>query len=268
MRIGQDDQGLVRFLLLGPVRGEVSGQPVGLGTRQQRLVAAVLALEVNRLVTTDRLVDVLWPAGPPASGRATVHGHVSLLRRVLRGVEAGADGVRIDSAGAGYVLCCGADRIDAHRFRGLLSQARTVRDDQRRVALLDEALALWRGPAMAGTATEDVRIALCRDLEEGRLAAHEDRAEAMLRLGRHQGLAEELGALASQHPDRQRLISALMRALHRTGRTVRALEEYQRAVGHLRDELGLDPPVELRDLHVSILRADPDPVPAVSNEPG
>lgn len=255
------------FLLLGPVRGEASGRVVNLGTRQQRLVAAVLALEVNRLVTTDRLVDLLWPGGPPPSARVTVHGHVSRLRRVLRGVDAGAGSARIDSAGAGYVLCCDPKLIDAHRFRGLLNQARRTHDDEQRVRLLEEALGLWRGSAMAGTAAEDVRAGLCRDLDERRLAAHEERAESLLRLGRHQGLAEDLALLAGEHPERQRLTGALMRALHRAGRTVQALEVYQRVVRYLRDEYGLDPPVELRDLHLSILRAGSDPVPAVSYQP-
>ncbi|GAA5197380.1 BTAD domain-containing putative transcriptional regulator [Rugosimonospora acidiphila] len=209
-------------------------------------------------MTVDRLVDLLWPGGPPASARGVVQSHISALRRTLSMHDADRDELRIDTAGAGYLLRCDPDSIDAHRFSRLVAEARSANDDEKRAVLLDEALALWRGPALAGAASQDVHGRLCRDLDEARLGAIEDRAEALVRLGNHRNVAEHLAALADEHPDRPRLTRALMLALHGSGRTAQALDAYQRAARHLRNELGLEPTPELQDLQVSMLRAEPN----------
>lgn len=246
----------MKFQLLGPVRAWANGELVDLGTRQQRFVLAVLLLEVNRLVTVPRLIDLIWPDDPPSTARGAIHSHVSRLRAALTRARAADHEVLLCRDGPGYVLRCDPLRVDAHEFRSMLVEARTVADDEQRVQLINKALALWQGPALASVASAEVRERLCQSLNEARLTALEDRFDAELRLRRHQTVVEELVALTAEHPTRQRLVGQLMLALHRSQRTAEALETYQRAKQRLADDAGLDPPAELEELQIAILRDD------------
>jgi CheY-like chemotaxis protein len=147
--------------------------------------------------------------------------------------------------------------VDAHRFRALVDDARAANDDARAVELLDEALLLWRGKALACCAPDGVDTALCRGLTDARLTAVEDRADARLRLGQHRALLDGLSDLVARHPLRERLAGQLMLALHRDGRTAEALAVYQALRDRLAAELGLDPGERLRTLHGAVLRDDP-----------
>jgi DNA-binding SARP family transcriptional activator len=238
--------------LLGPVQAWIGDRRVDLGVRQQRFVLAVLALEANRVVPTDRLVDLIWGDDPPAKARTAVYAHVSRLRAV---------GVVVRRDDAGYVLECDPALIDAHRFGKLVARATECADDEARLALLDRALGLWRGPALAGAAPEQTRLRLARQLEQARLAAAEARFDALLRLGRHREAVDELGRLAAEHPGQHRFTAQLMLALHRGGRQAEALAVYRDARRWLADELGLDPPPELRRLEQAILVDEPAPPP-------
>ncbi|MDG4822942.1 BTAD domain-containing putative transcriptional regulator [Asanoa sp. WMMD1127] len=247
----------MRIRLLGPVTGSVDDRPVSLGPRKQRFLLAVLALEVNHFVPVSRLIDLMWPDGPPASARAMVHTYVSGLRAVFDGHRAGDGDPELIGEPSGYQLRADRAAVDAHVFRDLVARARATRSAEQEAALLGEALALWRGPALAGVTTDPIRLRLCGHLEEARLLAAEDRADALLRLGRHRQLVDELLSLVDAHPQRQRLVAALMLGLHRGGRTGEALGVYDRARRALADELGLDPGDDLRGLHRAILRDDP-----------
>ncbi|HEX5493105.1 MAG TPA: BTAD domain-containing putative transcriptional regulator [Mycobacteriales bacterium] len=240
--------------MLGPIEATTAGGSVNLGVRKQRLVFAVLALGANQPVTIDRLVDLVWPDDPPATARGMLHSYVSRLRAALR--TAGTDRVGLARVDSGYELRCDPSWVDAHRFTTLLAEARASTLDERRLALLDRALALWRGPALAGIAPAPTWAQLCQGLEEARLAAIEDQVEVRLRLARHDRLVDELLALTGEYPHRPRLTAALMLALHRTGRTGEALRVYQVVRRRLGEELGLEPPAELRNLQVAILRGD------------
>jgi DNA-binding SARP family transcriptional activator len=233
--------------LLGPVTAVDAGREVPLGPRQQRFVLAALALEINRLVPVERLVELLWQ-DPPRTAAHAVQVCVSRLRAVL--------GDRLELAGgrSGYRLLADPACVDAHRFRDLLDRARTAPDDATRVGLYDTALALWSGPALADVGTPEVRERLCHGLTEARLTALEERADARLRLGHHVELLDELAGLVAAEPVRERLVAQLMLALYRNGRTSAALDVYQRARRRLADEFGLDPGTELRRLEVDILR--------------
>jgi DNA-binding SARP family transcriptional activator/tetratricopeptide (TPR) repeat protein len=248
----------VRILLLGPVRAERAGQAVELGPPQHRLLLAVLALEVNRLVPVERLVELIWPVGPPRSAEHAVQVGVSRLRLRLRPAEEAPEEVRLDRQGPGYLLRMDPASVDAHRFTDLVRCAKREDDDERRVAVLDDALRLWTGPAMSGTAAaEETRNRLCRGLEETRLTAVEERIDARLRLGDHRELLGELATLVDEHPLRERLTGQLMLAFYRSGRPGEALAAYRRLQGAVGDDLGLDPGEELRRLEVAILREDP-----------
>jgi DNA-binding SARP family transcriptional activator len=240
----------MEFRLLGPVTVVDGGRDVPLGPPQQRLILAVLALEVNHLVPVEQLITLLWP-DPPRTATHAVQVCVSRLRSVL------PDEVQLVGGRPGYRLRADPLCIDAHRFRALLERARASVDDATRVTLLDEALALWSGPALADVGTPQLRERLCRGLTEARLAALEDRIDARLRLGHHAELLDELTGLVAREPVRERLVGQLMLALHRSGMAGEALRVYQQARRRLADDLGLDPGAELRRLELDILRGTP-----------
>jgi DNA-binding SARP family transcriptional activator len=245
----------VEFRLLGPVQIWMAGQQLEIGDRKQRLVCAILLLAADQLVPIDRLVALLWPDAPPPSARRTVQAHLSRLRVALARAGGDAEGIALARHGDFYQMTCDPRLVDVHEFRTLLGRARE-RDDEDRATLLDHALALWRGPALADVGTEEIRERLCHGLQESRLAAVEERAEVYLRLGRHLSLLDELTELAMRYPHRSRITAALMCALYRSGGIADALATYQRARQRLNDELGLEPPAELQRLHMAILRGD------------
>jgi DNA-binding SARP family transcriptional activator/tetratricopeptide (TPR) repeat protein len=250
---------VLELRLLGPVEARVDGRPVPLGARKQRLVLAILALEANRQVPVDRLVDLLWPEEPPRTAAHAVRVCVSGLRAVL---AAAGDAAGIATRGEGYLLAVDPSSVDVHRFRTLVASAGDTAGDAERVALLDMALGLWSGPALGGTAPPATQERLCASLQEARMAAVEDRVDALLRLGRHRELVDELADLTAAHPLRERLAEQQMVALYRTGRPGDALAAYRRVRGDLAEQLGLDPGAGLQARHAAILRGEapvPDP---------
>lgn len=246
----------MEFRLLGAVEAWERDQQLDLGPRQQRFVLAVLALKVNQLVPVDRLVDLTWPESPPQTARHAIHVRVSQLRAVLANAQAGRADVGIITRGPTYALRADPMCVDAHRFRALVTGARTATKDAAKAAMLRRALDMWHGPPLADVATP-LAEQLCRGLEETRLTALEEWLDAELRLGRHTAVIDELADFAVQHPYRQRLLAQLMLALYRAGRAPDALVAYRLARSRLIDELGLDPGLQLQRLEKAILRGDP-----------
>jgi DNA-binding SARP family transcriptional activator/Tfp pilus assembly protein PilF len=247
---------IVEIRVLGPVELWANGHQVDLGPRRQRFVLAVLALEVNRLVAVDRLIELAWPDGAPRTALHAIQVCVSRLRAVLADARDGADAIEIDTRGDAYALRVAPSRVDASRFMDLLDRAAAISDDERRIVVLGEALASWSGPALSGAAPAATRDRLCYGLEEARLAATEDRFDAQLRLGQHRGVMAELADLTQAHPSRERLLAQSMLALYRSGQASQALAIYRRARVRLAEEFGLDPGAELVRLELAILRND------------
>nr|MDT0659076.1 AfsR/SARP family transcriptional regulator [Micromonospora sp. DSM 115978] len=246
----------VEIRLLGPVEAWSDGGRLDLGPRQQRFGLAVLALEVNHLVSVGRLVDLTWPTGPPRTARHAVQVNISRLRAVLRATR-GAEAVALTTQGDGYALRGDPLIVDAHLFRDLLGRARRSVRDTDRVSLLRQALALWRGPALAGVGAPEITDTLTRGLTEERLAAEEECVDAELRAGNHLGVLGGLVELVARHPHRQRSVAQLMIAQYRAGLTADALATYRSARTAMARDIGLDPGRHLRDLEQAILRGDP-----------
>jgi 8-oxo-dGTP pyrophosphatase MutT (NUDIX family) len=157
----------------------------------------------------------------------------------------------------GYVLRVDPSDVDLGRFEQLVSEAGRAAPDSA-ARKLGEALALWRGPALADLAYESFAQVEIARLEEMRLAVLEQRIDADLARGRHAQLVGELEALVARHPLRERLRGQLMLALYRSARQAEALEAYRAARRELQEELGLEPSAELKQLEQAILRQDPD----------
>jgi DNA-binding SARP family transcriptional activator len=237
------------FRLLGPLEVvSEHDQPLALGGVKQRSLLAVLLLHANELVSSDRLIDQLWGASPPATGAKTVQVYVSRLRKAL------GDG-RLVTHGPGYLLRAEPEELDLARFERLADEARRAAPESA-AGKLREALALWRGPALADLAYEPFAQVDIARLEEMRLAVLEQRIDADLACGRHAELVGELETLAARHPLRERLRCQLMLALYRSARQAEALEAYRAARRELQEELGLDPSGELQQLEQAILRHD------------
>jgi len=237
--------------LLGPLDVSVDGRSARPGPKPGALLAA-LALEVRRVVSMDLLVEALWPGTPPDTAQHAVQVYVSQLRKWL-GAEA------VVRRGAGYALELEPDRVDAHRFVRLVGEGREVfagGDPASASTVLREALALWRGHALADFTYEPFAQTEIARLEELRLDAVEARIEADLALGRHAGLVPELEALVQAHPLREHPHARLMLALYRSGRQAEALAAYRRARDTLVEELGIEPGPELKELESAILRQD------------
>ncbi|WP_433509417.1 BTAD domain-containing putative transcriptional regulator [Nonomuraea sp. CA-143628] len=238
--------------MLGPLQIHTGDGWVRVAAEQQRVVLAVLLIEAGRVVSTDRLVDAVWGERPPRTAANTIAAYVTRLRRLVGGdVLAGRR--------RGYELLAGGDGdIDAVVFeRGVASGRRELEAGRLESAAsgLGRALAVWRTPEPVLADVPPARWAEARatQLEQLRLGAVEDHADARLRLGRHAGLVEELDRLVREGPLRERRWALLMTALERCGRRAEALETYQRARHVLRTELGLEPGQRLREVQQAIL---------------
>ncbi|TYB52730.1 tetratricopeptide repeat protein [Nonomuraea sp. PA05] len=247
----------MRFGVLGPLTvWTEAGDPVRVPEAKVRALLADLLIQEGHPVSADRLVDDLWEEDLPRHPANALQQKVSQLRRVLNDAEPGARDL-VGFGPAGYRLMVEADAVDQGRFAVLVSRARGAADPRSKASLLADALALWRGPALADFAgAAFAGLAIAR-LEEARLDALEERAEARLELGEHRVLAGELGALAARHPLRERMQAAYLRALYGAGRQAEALEAYEQVRRLLADELGADPGPRLAALHAAMLRQDP-----------
>jgi DNA-binding SARP family transcriptional activator len=243
------------FLILGPFEVHLDGDPLSLGGRQQRALLAALTLRANELVSSERLIDELWPEEPPDTADHLVHVYVSRLRKAL-----GDEGRPIlVTRPPGYQLVLERGQVDLDRFEDHVAAARSATEGGRFAeasARLREALALWRGPALADVASESFARADAERLNELRVAATEDLMGSELAVGRDD-LVPELKSLVAQHPLRERLRGFLMVALYREGRQAEALDAYERTRAVLAEELGIDPSHELQELHRRVLAQDP-----------
>ncbi|EOD66680.1 AfsR/SARP family transcriptional regulator [Amycolatopsis vancoresmycina] len=246
--------------LLGPVEVWRGADRLAVSSRHQRSVLAALALRPGRVVSVSALVDAVWEEEAPPSARRQVIKLVSRLR--------GALGDVITTRAGDYVLDATPDQVDAGVFESSVADARqrSVTDPAGAAEAVRGALRLWRGPALSGV-TPGLAAQATR-LEESRLAALEDGVGWELAAGGHAALVAELTALVAEHPLRERLVGALMLALHRSGRTTEALEVYRRTHERLAGDLALAPGAELQQLHLAILRNDAPPSPPPQQQHG
>ncbi|MDA3647218.1 tetratricopeptide repeat protein [Saccharopolyspora indica] len=259
----------MRFGVLGPLMAWTDEEePVKVPTGQVLTVLAVLLVHRGRSVSADRLIDVLWPRQAPRDAPAALQVKVSQLRSALAAAEPSARALVVSGA-AGYSLDVPAEAVDAGRFENSLGVGADARS---RVNALSTALDLWRGAAFAEVADEEFAAVEAARLTELRLSAVEARAEAMLELGEHAELVGELAPVIAEHPLRERLRAAHLRALYRAGRQSEALADFTELRERLRTELGVDPGPEIVAVHQAILQQDPliaaRPAAAPTNLPG
>ncbi|MEV7569575.1 AfsR/SARP family transcriptional regulator [Streptomyces tanashiensis] len=250
------------FGILGPLVVSADGRTVPLGGARQRTVLSLLLLSPGRVVPVDTLVHAVWSDRPPATARTQIAIVIAALRKVFKSVGA-ADEV-IVTEHPGYLLRAEGHELDSLAFTGLVADAETAVRERRPVDAArhySDALALWRGPALAGVTGRQAEDEAAR-WEEIRLHAQEAWTGVRLDLGRHRVLLPELAAAVRDHPLRERSQYHLILAQYRSGRRAEALESFREARRTFIDELGMEPGPELQNLHDAILRDDPALVPA------
>jgi DNA-binding SARP family transcriptional activator/tetratricopeptide (TPR) repeat protein len=229
----------MRYGILGSLELNLDGRPIKVAGAKQRALLAMLLLNANRIVSSDRLIDAVWEDEAPDTARKALQMHVSQLRKLL-GRQ------RLETSAPGYVLWVEPDALDLARFDRLREEGR-----------LDEALALWRGPPLAEFAYQRFARAEIARLEELYLVCVDERIDRDLVRGRQAELVGELEGLVREHPLREQTRHHLMLALYRAGRQAEALDAYQQARAALVEELGIEPGRSLRELHQAILNQDP-----------
>ncbi|MFF7698505.1 AfsR/SARP family transcriptional regulator [Streptomyces lydicus] len=246
----------MHYGILGTTQaGRADGTPVAVGGARLRALLAALALRPGRALTADVLITDVWGMDPPADAAGALQALVGRLRRVL-GREA------IDSVDGGYRLSAEPDAVDLHRFERLAAdgvRALAEADPARAAAVLDDALGLWRGPALADLPEPGVEAARA---ESRRLDVQRTRLAADLALGRPDRALPTLLALCRDHPLDEPLQALRLRALRAAGRGAEALAAYEEIRTGLADRLGTDPGPELRALHGELLRPQPAVAPA------
>ncbi|MFE0728972.1 BTAD domain-containing putative transcriptional regulator [Streptomyces antibioticus] len=243
----------VRYRILGTTQAlRPDGTPVAVGGARLRALLTVLALRAGRTVPAGTLVDEVWAGDPPADATGALQALVGRLRRAL-----GPDAV--DSTAGGYRLTAGPDAVDLHRFERLTAdglRALADGDPAKAAGLLDDALALWQGPALADLPD---RTAEAARHETRRLDALRARHTAALALGHAAQSLPELTALCDAHPLDEPLQTLRLRALRDTGRPAEALAAYDEVRRLLADRLGSDPGPALRALHAELLNPEEPP---------
>jgi DNA-binding SARP family transcriptional activator/WD40 repeat protein len=245
----------VQFRILGPLAVSRDGEGVRLGGERQRALLALLLVRANEMVSTDWLVEQLFGPQPSPGAVNALYVAVSRLRRTLseRGEQV------LVTRGGGYLLALEPQQLDAIMFERLLDEGRALvasGDPSAGSERLGEALALWHGPPLADLSTVEGLQPEIRRLDELRLLALMERIDADLSLGRAREVVGELERLIAREPLQERLRGQLMLALYRSGRQADALAAYRETSELLRDELGLTPSPELRELERRILRQD------------
>src|SRR5581483_10423393 len=247
--LAEDGRDSLQYGMLGPLEVRTDRGVLRLASRRQRVLLTVLLVEANRAVSAGRLMDELWGEVPPTDPEGALRTQISRLRKAL------GPGAGLVTEERAYRLTVGREQLDAARFEDLMGLIATSgADGADTLRLLDEALALWRGPALAEFADRRFAQPEAVRLEELRLTARERRAELLLRLGRAADAAAELDALLAQHPEREQARGLLMGALYHQGRQTEALATYQTWRLHLADELGLDPSPGLQRIERQILQ--------------
>ncbi|MFD3586562.1 BTAD domain-containing putative transcriptional regulator [Streptomyces sp. NPDC058683] len=244
----------LRFGLLGPpVLYLPGGEVRPIGSPKMRALLAALLLDAGRVVSVESVKDALWGGAPPVSAQASLHNHVTRLRRLLDDPE------RLRAVPPGYLLRVDDGELDVDVFGMRVAQARAAHGRREWAPVLSacaDALALWRGSPLCGLPADFGGYAFVQRLEEARLLLLEWRYDAELALGgpRLGGVVPELAALVAEYPLREAYHRQLMLALHRTGRQAEALAVHRDLRNRLIEELGVEPGAAVREAHVEVLR--------------
>ncbi|MEU5940829.1 AfsR/SARP family transcriptional regulator [Micromonospora sp. NPDC047548] len=248
----------MRYELLGPVRVVNGNKTSSVSARKVEMLLAALLIRSDRVVGTDQLMIEIWGENPPRRATAGLHVYISQLRKFLTRVTHGRSPILTTQKG--YLLSLGSHELDVHIFQRMIQQGRNHHRAGQLVEsynAFQEALDLWRGPALGGLHDGPLMNSFAGWAEQARLACLEELVDAALLLGRHRQFIGFLYSLTTEYPLREAFHRQLMLALYRSGCQADALNVYQSLRTVLKDELGLEPCRMLKDLQRAILLGDP-----------
>ena len=243
------------FAVLGPleVRTPKGAAIVPLAPRQRQLLARLLVTP-NRIVPTDTILEELWDSPVSVGARSSLQAQVSRARILLPRpdvLEGTRDGYRLHVANA---------ELDVWEFERLLGEGRAALLDRRladAVDLLDAALGCWRGPAFVELDRSPRGSAEAARLTELHRIATLDRVQVDLDRGRPEDALAATDALLAEDPYDERSWALRVTALHASSRQAAALATLADCRRLLRDDLGVEPGVELQRLEQRVLAQDP-----------
>lgn len=244
----------MKYQVLGPLRVIGPDDAVSVRAPKMEVVLASLLLRANQVVPAKQLITEIWDENPPARARSGLHVYISQLRKFL--TRPGQPDSPIVTHASGYLLHLNPEDLDSLVFQDLVRQGRGLlmrKQCEEACAVLDEALGLWRGPALSTLLSGPIIRGFATSIEEVNLECIEMRIEANFMLGRHRQVVSDLYGLISAYPLNEVFYSQLMRALHRSGRRGDALRVYRTAHDVLDRELGLEPSPKLRELQRAVL---------------
>lgn len=251
--------------ILGPLFVRVGNVVVEPSAPKPRKVLAMLAAHPNQVVPVSSLMRELWDDSPPKSWLTTLQTYILNLRKLfisatgLTSEEICRDLI-ITRAG-GYLLRIRDEEVDICRYRSLVAAGRDALsegNDCEAVRHLDDALRLWRGPALVDVQAGAILESTRRQYEESRLAVVESLIDVRLRQGKHREILTELVMLTTQNPLHEGLIAQYMRALYFNDRQAEALAAFRHLREKLVTELGIEPGPAIQNLHRAILNSDTD----------
>lgn len=245
----------MRYEILGALRVVDKDGSHPVTSRKSGVLLAALLINSDLILTVGQLMTELWGDNTPRRATATLHVHVSQLRKLLS--RTGRPDSPIVTCPSGYLLHIGPDELDLRTFTRLVRDGRgwaRTREHERARAAFEAALALCRGPALGDLRGGPIVSQFMTWLDEARLECVELLMESNLALGRHREIVGDLYCLAATYPFRETFYRQLMLALYRSERQADALRVYQSARVTLAGELGLEPCQGLRDLQSAILR--------------
>lgn len=253
----------MQFRMLGPIEVVDQGERVPLGGTKQRATLGFLLLQTNKVVATSHLMNALWGYDDvPATARKILQNAVYGLRNILASGQAAGDpgGAALITQPPGYMMRVDPERVDLQLFHKWVAQGREQLASgaaENASVLLRDALALWRGPALADLVESGIQWPELATLENTRLDVMEDYFDAQLACGNHHSVLAELERMVQCEPLRERSCGQLMLALYRCGRQADALNVYSRVRAVLVETLGLEPGRYLQHLQQAILVQDP-----------
>ncbi|MFC5923002.1 BTAD domain-containing putative transcriptional regulator [Micromonospora vulcania] len=238
----------------------MAGRPIDLGPPKQRRVLAALAVNANRCVPVEMLVERVWEDIPPADARGVLYTYLTRLRRLLAVAGAAVDvPITVGRRSGGYLLELPAQRVDFYQFLEQVKRARAMESaDPERARLLGTAIDLWRGEPLGGM-SGDWAARFRQGLHRQLVSILLEWAGGELRQGRSSQVVDRLSRALEREPLSEPIVLHLMRALRLAGRRAEALDQYARTRALLTEELGVEPGPELRDLHRELLHDEEQP---------
>jgi DNA-binding SARP family transcriptional activator len=222
---------------------------------RQRAVLAMLILDANSVVSRSALIEGVWGEHLPEAPEAALHVAISRLRSQL-----GVVGSRISGERGGYRLDAAWDEVDVSLAESLLRDGRSgisMGDSSAAARAFERALELWTGDALEELQTYGFSEVASRRLKDLRIALIEARNDAYLSTGRHLEVLGDVETWIEAEPWREHLRAQHVVALYRAGRQAEALRACEDLRTALRDDLGLEPSVEMQELARRVLDQDP-----------